>query len=162
LHFLRICRDRRGLTLLELVLTVAILSILAAAVLPMAEVAVKRTKELELRRTLRTVRTAIDDYKADHKRAAEEKKIITSINETGYPKELEDLLKGNDWGGLYSYKKKYLRRIPKDPFDSYEQGWGMRSLADEPDSTVWGGEDVFDIYSQSDGFGLDGTPYNTW
>lgn len=162
MHFLRICRDRRGLTLLELVLTVAILSILAAAVLPMAEVAVKRTKELELRRTLRTVRTAIDDYKADHKRAAEEKKIITSINETGYPKELEDLLKGNDWGGLYSYKKKYLRRIPKDPFDSYEQGWGMRSLADEPDSTVWGGEDVFDIYSQSDGFGLDGTPYNTW
>jgi general secretion pathway protein G len=155
-------RNGQGLTLLELIIAMAILSVLATAVLPMAEVTVKRSKEIELRRALREIRTAIDDYRADYKRAAEEKKIITSINETGYPKELEDLLKGNDWGGLYPYKKKYLRRIPADPFDTYEQGWGMRSLADDPESTVWGGEDVFDVYSQSTGIGLDGTSYNTW
>ncbi len=152
----------RGLTLLELIIAMTILSILAAAVLPLAEVTVKRSKELELRRSLRQMRTAIDEYKADYDRAKAENKIITSINETGYPKDLESLLEGKDWGGLYPYKRKYLRRIPLDPFDVYEQGWGLRSYADSPDSTVWGGEDVYDVYSQSDGTALDGTTYNTW
>ncbi len=128
----------------------------------MAEITVKRSKEIELRRALRTIRTAIDDYKADYQRAVIEKKIIAAIDESGYPKELEELVDGNDWGGMYPYKRKYLRRIPRDPFDTYDEGWGMRSYADEPDTTVWGGEDVYDVFSQSEGIGLDGTPYNTW
>ncbi|MBE0595672.1 MAG: type II secretion system protein [Desulfuromonadales bacterium] len=154
--------SRRGLTLLELIIALAILSVLATAVLPLAEVTVKRNKEVELRRSLRLIRTAIDDYKGDYDKAVQQKKIITSINETGFPKEMEELLQGSDWGGLYPFKKKYLRRIPRDPFDAYDQGWGLRAYADEPDSTVYGGSDIYDVYSQSDGIGLDGTAYNTW
>jgi len=153
---------QKGLTLIELVIALAILGILAAAVLPMAEVTVTRTKEIELRRALRTIRTAIDEYKDDFDRAKDQKKILTSIDEIGYPESLDVLLEGRDWGGLYPYQKKYLRRIPKDPFDPYGEGWGLRSLEDDPDSTVWGGENVYDVYSQSDAIGLDGTAYNTW
>lgn len=154
--------DQRGLTLLELLIAMVILAVLAAAVLPMAEVTVKRTKELELHRSLRTIRTAIDEYKADFDKAVAEKKIIPELGETGYPEELENLVRGDDWGELYPYKRKYLRRIPKDPFDRNDDGWGLRSYADDPESTVWGGEDIFDVYSQSDGIALDGTPYDTW
>ena len=153
---------QRGLTLLELIIALVILGILAAAALPMAEVAATRSKELELRRSLRDVRTAIDAWKADYDRAVAEKKIIASINETGYPESLEKLVEGNDWGGLYPFKRKYLRRIPVDPFDEYDEGWGLRSLKDDPDSTVYGGEDVFDVYSQSTRTALDGTEYQTW
>ncbi|BCR05763.1 type II secretion system pseudopilin PulG [Desulfuromonas versatilis] len=160
-------RGQRGLTLVELIIAMAILAILAAAVLPMAEVTVKRTKELELRRALRTIRTAIDDYHADFLKAAypeagQPRRYTPAIDETGYPEELEDLVEGTDWGGLYQFKKKYLRRIPKDPFDKYDEGWGLRSYADEPDSTVYGGEDIYDVYSQSEETALDGTIYNTW
>lgn len=140
----------------------AILAVLASVVIPMMEVAAKRGKELELRRSLREIRTAIDQYKADFDRAVEEKKIIPSINETGYPEALEDLVEGSDWGGLYPYKRKYLRRLPKDPFDEYDEGWGLRAYKDDPDSTVYGGDDIYDIYSQSQRYALDGTPYNTW
>lgn len=153
---------QRGLSLIELIIALAILGVLASAILPMAEVTVTRTKEIELRRSLRTLRTAIDDYKADYDRAAQQKKIITAVNETGYPESLETLLEGSDWGGLYPYRKKYLRRIPRDPFDVYDEGWGLRSLEDDPDSTVWGGDNVYDVYSQSESIGLDGTAYNTW
>lgn len=139
-----------------------ILAVLAAAVIPMAEITVQRTKELELRRSLRAIRTALDDYKADYDKALTEKKITVSINETGYPEELEVLIEGDDWGGLYEYKRKYLRRIPRDPFDVYDEGWGLRAYADDADSTVWGGQDIYDVYSQSDKTGLDGTPYSSW
>ncbi len=140
----------------------AILAVLASVIIPMAEVTATRAKELELRRSLRQIRTAIDDYKADFDKAVVEKKIITSIDETGYPETLEELLEGNDWGGLYPYKRKYLRRLPKDPFDKYDEGWGLRSYEDDPDSTFYSGDDIYDVYSQSDRIALDGTPYNTW
>jgi general secretion pathway protein G len=163
----RVCRitlrvGQRGLTLLELIIALVILGILAAAALPMAEVAATRNKELELRRSLREMRSAIDAWKADFDKAVADKKIIPSINESGYPESLEKLVEGNDWGGLYPYKRKYLRRIPVDPFDEFEEGWGMRSYKDDPDSTVYGGEDLYDVYSQSTRRALDGTYYNTW
>lgn len=159
---LRHIMNSKGLTLIEMVIAMAILAILASAVIPVAEVSVKRTKELELRRSLREIRTAIDEYKADFDKAAAEKKIITAVDDTGYPETLEILVQGNDWGGLYKHKRKYLRRIPKDPFDKYGEGWGLRSYEDDPDSTVWGGGNVYDVYSQSYETALDGTPYNTW
>lgn len=128
----------------------------------MAQVTVQRTKELELQRSLRTLREAIDAYKDDFDKAVADNKIVSAINETGYPKNLEDLVEGSDWGGLYPYKRRYLRRIPTDPFDEYELGWGLRSYADDPDTTSWGGRDIYDVYSQSDGVALDGTPYRSW
>ena len=153
---------QRGLTLLEMIIAMTILAVLATVVVPMAEVAARRGKELELRRSLREIRTAIDAYKADFVRAVEEKKIISAINETGYPEDLEELLVGSDWGGLYPYKRKYLRRLPKDPFDEYDEGWGLRSYEDDPDSTFYSGGDIYDVYSQSERYALDGTIYNTW
>ncbi len=156
--------SQRGLTLVELVVTMAILSVLAAAILPVAEVTVKRTKEIELRRALRQIRTAIDNYKVDYDKAVKENTLPggATVGESGYPEDLELLVEGVDWGGPDKILKKYLRRIPKDPFDQYDDGWGMRSYADDFDSTVWGGQDVYDVFSQSYNLGLDGTPHNTW
>jgi general secretion pathway protein G len=155
-------KGQRGLTLLEMILAIAILAVLASVVVPMAEVTAMRGKELELRRSLREIRTAIDYFKADFYKAVEETKIIAAINETCYPETLEELIEGSDWGGLYPYKRKYLRRLPKDPFDEYDEGWGLRSYKDDPDSTFYSGDDIYDVYSQSLRMALDGTPYNTW
>ncbi|MDX2478712.1 MAG: prepilin-type N-terminal cleavage/methylation domain-containing protein [Desulfuromusa sp.] len=155
-------KNSKGLSLIELVIAMAILAILAATVLPLTEVTVTRTKELELRRSLREIRSAIDAYKLDYDKAVTEKKIFVTVGESGYPEELEKLLEGNDWGGLYPFKKKYLRRTPKDPFDRDNYGWGLRAYADDADSTYWGGEDVYDVYSQSEAIALDGTIYREW
>lgn len=155
-------RNRSGLTLIELVIAMAIMAILASVVIPMAEVTVTRTKELELRRDLRLIRTAIDDWKSDYDRAVTEKKIFATVGATGYPESLDLLVEGNDWGGLYPFKKKYLRRIPKDPFDLDHRGWGLRAYTDASDSTVWGGTDVYDVFSQSDAIALDGSYYRDW
>ena len=154
--------SEKGLTFLEILIAMIIMSILAAAVLPMAEMTVKRTKEIELQRSLRDIRNAIDTYKADFEKAKAAKKVTVAIDENGYPEDLDVLVNGQEWGDLYPTPRKYLRRIPKDPFDQYDEGWGFRSYKDDPDSTVWGGDDIYDIYSQSDGTALDGTPYNTW
>lgn len=154
--------SERGLTLIELVIAMAILAVLAAAVLPMAEMTVKRTKEIELRRALRDIRSALDAYKADYDRAVLEKKVIATLGDPGYPEELEELLEGHDWGGLYPYKRRYLRRIPRDPFDTLDQGWGLRAYEDDADASSYGGGNVYDVYSQSDATGLDGTPYRLW
>ncbi|MDH4098983.1 MAG: type II secretion system GspH family protein [Nitrospirota bacterium] len=146
-----------GLTLIELVVVVAVLSILAAVALPVAKATVKRTKEIELRRTLREMRTAIDEYKKFY----DEKKISQISGGTGYPKDLDTLVQGVDIVGQVNLKKKFLRRIPPDPITGTTE-WGMRSYADAPDSTAWGGEDVYDIYTTSEETALDGSQYNTW
>ena len=151
-----------GLSLIELVIALAIMAILASAVIPMAEVTVTRTKELELRRALRDIRTAIDEYKADYDKAVVDKKIFATVDESGYPESIEALLEGNDWGGMYAYKKKYLRRMPRDPFDKYDDGWGECSYEDDPPCSARGGDDLYDVSTQSNAIALDGTYYNEW
>jgi general secretion pathway protein G len=151
-----------GLSLIELVIAMAILAILAAAVIPMAEVTVTRTKELELRRSLREIRSAIDEYKADYDKAVAEKKIFATVDASGYPESFEALLEGNDWGMLYSFKKRYLRRIPTDPFDKYADGWGECSYEEQPPCSSKGGRDLYDVSTRSDAIALDGTYYNEW
>lgn len=146
-----------GVTLIELMVTMAILSILAAGILPLSQVTCKRTKELELKRNLRNIRTALDDYK----RLSDEGKIPVEASGSGYPKNLEVLVEGVDLAGPVSLKRKFLRRIPGDPFT--EDGvWGLRSYTDEQDSGTWGGQDVYDIYSKNDKQALDGSYYKKW
>lgn len=154
---------KKGFTLIELLVTAAILAILAGAILPMAQVAVKREKEIELRRALRTIREAIDAYK----KLADEKKIEVKADSDGYPPDLETLVKGveiKEAGEKGSQKKvivRFLRKIPLDPMtNSYD--WGLLSTRDKPDSNTWGGENVFDVYTKSPGRALDGTKYRDW
>ncbi|QXE91121.1 type II secretion system protein [Geomonas subterranea] len=161
----KILADKRGLSLIEMVVTMVILTMLASLIIPSAQMASKRTKELELRRNLREIRTAIDEYKKNYDKALSDQKTVQVLNATGYPKTLDLLVEGDDFGGLTKEKKKFLRRIPADPFHKAQAGepaWGMRSHADEHDSTTWGGEDVFDVYSLSDGVAIDGTKYKDW
>lgn len=164
----KILADKRGLSLIELVVTMVILTMLASLIVPSAQVASKRTKELELRRNLREMRTAIDEYKKNYDKAQADQKTQQGLPglKTGYPKTMQLLVEGDDFGGLVKEKKKFLRRIPKDPFFKGEgddnTGWGLRSHADEFDSSNWGKEDVFDVYSLSDGVAIDGTKYKDW
>lgn len=155
-------RSRHGMTLVELLIAVTLLSILAAAVLPFTRMTVQRTKELELKRNLRTIRTALDEYKKSYDKAVEQKKIIASSNVSGFPKTLELLVEGDDFGGLHQIKQKFLRKIPRDPMNLENGAWGLRSYKDEPDSKIWGKEDVYDVYSLSEGVALDGSRYKDW
>ncbi|MCD4721223.1 MAG: type II secretion system GspH family protein [Desulfobacula sp.] len=146
-----------GFTLIEMMATLAIISILATGIIPLSQVVYKRTKELELRNDLRVIRTALDE----HKKLVDQKIIPVSATASGYPEDLEILVTGVDLKTATGEKKKFLRRIPKDPM--MEEGdWGLRSYADDPDSTIWGGQDVYDIYSLSDKQALDGTYYRDW
>ena len=148
-----------GFTYLEMVATAAILMILASAVLPMARVVRTRQKELELRRSLRILRTALDEYK----KAVDAGKIggtDVKVGSEGYPPELPILVKGVPQVGK-EVKLKFLRRIPKDPMTGTTE-WGLRCYQDDPDSTSWCGENVWDVYSKSTAKGLDGTPYKDW
>ncbi|HBG08056.1 MAG: general secretion pathway protein GspG [Geobacteraceae bacterium GWC2_58_44] len=161
----KIFDNNRGLTLIELVVTMVILSVLASLILPSARMTSVRVKEIELRRSLREIRTALDDYNKHYLKAVEEKKITASLNETGYPETLQVLVEGHDFGGLTNYKKRFLRKVPKDPFHPVqgdEDAWGMRSYVDDPDSSSWGGQDVYDVYSLSEGTAIDGTKYKDW
>jgi general secretion pathway protein G len=147
-----------GLTLIELLVTMVILCILAVGILPLSEMAFKRTREIELRENLRIIRTALDEYK----RLADEGKIQVEALSSGYPKKLDVLVEGAEvGGGPKPYKKKFLRRIPRDPMTD-DGEWGLRSYEDDPDSDVWGGQDVYDVHSKSDGEALDGTKYRDW
>src|SRR3989339_749654 len=142
-----------GFTLMELLVTLTILSILATAAVPYVEVTVTRTKELELREALRDVRNAIDSFHEDW----ENGKIARTnhnASEDGYPRTLQVLVEGIERSDAKGGKRRYLRRIPRDPFDAAEQKsddtWAIRSYQDDVDATIWGGKDVYDIRSKSD------------
>ncbi len=149
-------RGERGFTLAEMVMVVALVALLTTMVLPVAKFSVKRRKEVELRVSLRSMRTAIDEYK----RLSDQGMIPVQIGGEGYPENLEILVEGVEVVGQPT-KRKFLRRIPIDPMTA-DIEWGLRSYQDEADSDSWGGENVYDVYTQSDGVALDGTKYKDW
>jgi len=183
--------QRKGFTLTELLVAAAILALLAGLAMPLAKIAIKREKEIELQRGLRLIREAIDEYK----RLADDNKIDIEEDSDGYPAKLEILVKGVELkaggqgsaqvpgsgqgsvrgqsSGLTQGSKrsqsssgenkiiKLLRRIPKDPMTNTFD-WGLRSSQDAFDSTSWGGQNVFDIYTKSNKTAIDGTKYKDW
>src|SRR5579862_9831270 len=146
--------SRRGFTLIELIVATAILVILTGLAVPVARVAIKREKERELRSALWQLRDAIDRYKD----AADRQAFQIKVGTEGYPPDLDTLVKGVDIGGK---KVRFLRRIPTDPMTGKTE-WGQRSMQDDPKSTSWGGQNVFDVYTQSQDTALDGTKYIEW
>jgi general secretion pathway protein G len=147
-------RGEHGLTLVELIVTVAILSILAAAAVPVARFEVKRRNERQLRYDLWQMRDAIDKYKD----AADRGAFQTKVDSQNYPPDLETLVNGVDVQGK---KVKFLRKIPVDPMTGKAE-WGLRSMQDDPKSDSFGGQSVFEVYSKSQGTALDGTKYSDW
>lgn len=154
---LRKTRSQAGYTLAELVMVAAVMVILAGAALPAVKFTARRTKEMELRHHLRTMREAIDTYK----RYSDLGMLPVDLGTDGYPAELEILVEGVELAGQVDRKLKLLRRIPVDPMTG-EAEWGLRSYQDDADSDSWGGENVFDVYSLSGGVGLNGVPYREW
>ena len=147
-----------GFTLLELVVTATVLLILASATVPLVKNGLRRQQELELRRSLREMRTAIDDYK----KQAEQQKIKAPPAEANfYPASLEVMVEGVPATGSISRKVRFLRRIPVDPFTGKAE-WGMRNTADDANSTSWGGGHVYDVFSLSQATGMNGIPYRDW
>jgi general secretion pathway protein G len=152
---MRIGRGQRGFTLAELVMVVALIAVLSAMALPVAKFTVKRQKEAELRLALRQVRTAIDEYK----RLSDQGQIPVKIGGEGYPETLEELVEGVEIVGQET-KRRFLRRIPEDPMT--KDDWVLRSYQDDPDATTWGGENVYDIRTSSEGIAIDGSKYADW
>ena len=154
-------RGSGGYSLIELLAVTVILTVLASAVMPLAKVTVQRAREAELRRSLREMRTAIDRFKD----AADLQQIAATdlkAGAEGYPPTLETLVEGvRASGDATGRKLKFLRRIPMDPL-THEFEWGMRSYQDDADSTSWGGQNVYDVYTKSGGVALDGTKYADW
>ena len=144
----------RGFTLIELIVATAILVILTGLAVPLARVAIKREKERDLRRSLWELRDAIDRYKD----AADRGALQIKVGSEGYPPDLETLVKGVDVGGK---KVRFLRKIPTDPMTNSTE-WGMRSMEDDPTSDSWGGDNVFDVFTKSQGTALDDTHYKDW
>jgi general secretion pathway protein G len=151
-------RGERGVTLIEMVVTIGVLLILASVIVPSARFAVKRQKELELRRDLRDMRRAIDEYKKFCDAGAIPKEGVDS---ECYPTDLDILVEGVDKVGTVAQKIKFLRRIPIDPFTK-DKEWGKRSLQDDADSSSWGRQNVYDVYTTYEGTALDGTEYKDW
>ena len=160
---MRSTTPQRGFTLIELVITVAIVGLLASAAFPLASMTIQRAKESQLRAALRDIRSAIDDYKD----AAEHGRIEVAADATGYPPDLKLLYQGVE--DVTSPDKKliyFMRRLPRDPFfpdgaAAPEETWGLRSYASPPDNPQ-SGDDVFDVYSLDKGKGLNGVPYHDW
>ena len=152
-----------GFTLIELVITLAILGVLASVALPLTDLAVQRTKEHELKRALREIREGIDAYK----QAADEGRVEKKVGESGYPRKLDDLVNGVE--DIKNPKKEriyFMRRLPRDPLASEgsmsaAETWGKRSYASPPDEPKEG-DDVFDVYTRAPGIGINGRPYREW
>jgi len=150
----------RGFTYIELIIATFILAILAAAIVPVAEVTAKRAKEVELRRNLRILRDAIDAYKQSVDLGLIGGSDV-ELGSEGYPPDLETLVEGVNQVGAVDKKLKFLRRIPFDPM-THSTDWGFRSYQDEADSFLWGGQNIYDVYTKSSETGLDGTKYRDW
>jgi general secretion pathway protein G len=144
----------RGFTLVELIVATTILMVLTTLAIPLARVTIKRDKEHELRHDLWEMRDAIDRYKD----AADRNAFQIKVGSEGYPPDLDTLVKGVDVQGK---KLKFLRRIPVDPMTGTTE-WGLRSMQDDADSDSWGGQNVFDVFTKSQGTALDGTKYKDW
>lgn len=168
--------NRHGVTLIELLITLVIIFILASITLPLTKVSTQRTKELELRQVLRTMRTAIDNFRNDWARdqnillgplcVKNQTSCKESTGTTGYPKTLETLLAIELSGAEAVVEestpiRRYLRRIPLDPVTN-STDWGLRCHQDEPDAESWCGEDVFDVYTTSTQTAIEGTSYRDW
>jgi general secretion pathway protein G len=151
----------RGYTFVELLVVATIVMILASAIMPLAKVTATRQREVDLRRALREIRTAIDKYK-DQADLGNISPLELKAGSENYPPDLQVLVDGvtaaNDQTGR---KLKFLRRIPVDPM-THSTEWGLRSYQDQPDSTRWGGQNVYDVHTTFDGKGLDGTKYLDW
>ena len=158
---MRRLRGVHGFTFIELLVVTTILIVLASAIMPLTRVTLQREREAELRRALREMRTAIDRYK-DAVDTGQIGSTDLRAGSEGYPAELATLVEGvtkaNDASGV---KLKFLRRVPMDPM-THSTEWGMRSYQDKADATRWGGQNVYDVYSQSEGTALDGTKYKDW
>jgi general secretion pathway protein G len=156
-RFMRSSLKMTGFTFVELMASITIILLLTTIALPLARVQIQRTKEVELRRDLREMREAIDR----HKDFADRGMIPVKADTFGYPPDLETLVEGVTLKGTATAKYKFLRKLPVDPMTGTAD-WGMRSMEDDPDSRSWGGQNVFDVYSKSDGTALDGTKYSDW
>ncbi len=148
---------QRGLSLVELIVAFTILAVLTSAALPLARVKIKRERERELRYALRQMREAIDRYKD----ASDRGLIQVKVGTEGYPPDLETLVNGVPIVGQVDKKFKFLRRIPRDPMTNATD-WGLHSMQDDPKSTSFGGQNVFDVYTKSQDTALDGTKYSDW
>jgi general secretion pathway protein G len=148
-------RQQRGVTLMEMIIVISILLVLMGAAVPVVRVSVRRAREVELRRDLWEMRSAIDKYKE----AADRNMFQVKLGTEGYPPDLDTLVNGVDAQG--GKKLRFLRRIPIDPMTG-NKDWGLRSMQDDPTSDSWGGQDVFDVYTKANGTGLDGTKYRDW
>src|SRR5271169_372280 len=146
-----------GMTLLELIIAYSILMVLSSMALPVFRYTVIRQKEAELHYDLRSMRDAVDRYKD----LADQHKFRTEVGSENYPPDLETLVKGVQLGAGDDKRLRFLRKIPVDPMTG-RADWGLRSISDDPDSTSWGGKNVFDVYSKSSGTALDGTKYSDW
>jgi general secretion pathway protein G len=159
--FARFKRNRStgqaGMTLLELIVASTILLILSSAAMPLARYTILRQREAELRQDLREMRNAIDRYKD----LSDRNLIRVELGSEGYPPDLDTLVKGVQLGAANDRRVRFLRRVPIDPMTG-RADWGLRAIQDDPDSMSWGGKNVFDVYSKSQGTALDGTKYSDW
>lgn len=150
-------RAMAGYSMTELLVVCTLLSILSLTVFPVAKFTIRRQKEIELRKALRQMRNAIDDYK----RFSDAGLLPVELGTEGYPAEIEILVEGVELVGQIDKTQRFLRRIPVDPMTG-EAEWGLRSYQDDFDASSWGGENVYDVYSLSSGVGLNEIPYSEW